>query len=250
MPADIVVDIGNTRMKWGLCAPDVVEMIALPLDDLNAWDEQFEKWGDDGTRWAIGGVNPKRIEQFRQWAKSHGGPGVHFARHDALPIMLKVDTPETVGLDRLFGCVAANARRRPGCAAVTVDIGTAVTVNVIDPDGVFRGGCIFPGFGTMAKALHTNTAQLPEVDATTDAPFPGTNTEAAIRAGIRFAVTGGVLAACMQVAKVYGPPERIDAFVTGGGSSAGLLSAPGWTFQHVPTLNLDGIRLSDGGTTS
>jgi type III pantothenate kinase len=242
---DIVVDIGNSRMKWGRCAPDVVEMVSLPLDDLNAWDDQAERWRTEGpTYWAVGGVNPKRVEQFLKWRKARGGDCRHITRHDQLPLRLSVDAPESVGLDRLFGCVAANAHRRQGCAAVTVDIGTAVTVNVLDPDGVFRGGAIFPGPRLMAKALHEHTAKLPEVDLATPFAFPGTNTEAAIRAGIFTAVTGGVLAACAGVAKLFGPPDKIDAFYTGGGSDQVSLRAPGWTFRRVPTLNLDGIRLA------
>lgn len=246
MTPDIVVDIGNSRMKWGRCLPDVVDVVSLPLDDLNAWDEQFEKWGEQYvTRWSVGGVNPKRIEQFLKWQRRQSGSCVHFQSYRQLPIALNVDTPEAVGLDRLFGCVAANARRRPGCAAVTIDVGTAVTVNVLDPDGVFRGGAIFPGFGTMAQALFLNTAKLPEVVVTAEpTPFPGTNTADAIRAGIRCAVVGGVLKACEEAARAFGPSDRIDVFVTGGGSTPDLFAAPGWTFQHTPALNLDGIRLA------
>jgi type III pantothenate kinase len=246
MTPDIVVDVGNSRMKWGLCAPDVVEMVSLPLDDLNAWDDQAERWWTEGpTNWAVGGVNPKRIEQFLKWQRTRRGNARHFTRYDQLPIKLAVDAPEAVGLDRLFGCVAANAVRDSGRAAVTIDVGTAVTVNVIDPDGVFRGGAIFPGFRLMANALHTHTAKLPEVTATAaPAPFPGTNTADAIHTGIRFAVVGGVLRACEEVGKQFGRAGGVDAFVTGGGSSPDLFTAPGWTFLHVPRLNLEGIRLA------
>lgn len=247
MTPDIVVDIGNSRMKWGRCLPDVADMVSLPLDDLNAWDDQFDKWGEGrATKWAVGGVNPKRIDEFLKWQRRRSGSCVHFHSYGQLPVSLAVDTPETVGLDRLFGCVAANARRRPGCGAVTIDVGTAVTVNVVDPDGVFRGGCIFPGFRLMAKVLHDHTAKLPEVDVNPAhwQQMPGTNTAAAITAGIQRAVTGGVIQACSELTDWFGPPEGIDAFVTGGSSVPHLFHSPGWTFQHRPTLNLEGIRLS------
>ena len=38
--------------------------------------------------------------------------------------------------------------------AVVVDVGTAVTVDLVSPKGAFEGGAIFPGFRLMAKALH------------------------------------------------------------------------------------------------
>ena len=45
-----------------------------------------------------------------------------------------------------------------------VDAGTAVTVDVVTSDGVFRGGAILPGIQTAAAALANATDALPLVE--------------------------------------------------------------------------------------
>ena len=75
-----------------------------------------------------------------------------------------VDEPDAVGIDRVFGALAAKSMVPAGTPAITVDVGTAVTVNLIDADGVFQGGAIFPGPRLMGLALHQHTAKLPLID--------------------------------------------------------------------------------------
>ena len=58
-----------------------------------------------------------------------------FAKYTDLPIQLTVDEPETIGIDRLCGAVAAQAMVSPGRPAITVNVGTAVTV---EPDRLRR----------------------------------------------------------------------------------------------------------------
>ena len=41
----IVVDVGNTRIKWGLCSSDQVwSVVSLPPDDADAWSAQWRDW--------------------------------------------------------------------------------------------------------------------------------------------------------------------------------------------------------------
>jgi type III pantothenate kinase len=245
---NVVVDIGNSRMKWGRCNGErVTELVPLPFDDPNTWSLQADQWQTtQPLEWAVGGVHPKRMDQFLEWQHRRGGTCVHFRHYTQLPIRVSVDSPETVGLDRLFGAIAANARRQAGYAALTIDVGTALTLNVVAPDGTFRGGAILPGFRLMAKALHEQTAKLPlvEVGGTNLPPFPGTNTAKSIGCGIRLAIVGAVQQACSELAAEYGSPEQINTFVTGGGSTPNLFHLQNWTFQHLPALNLEGIRIA------
>ena len=46
MRPQVVVDVGNSRIKWGLCSADGQRLIAttsLPEDPL-AWQEQLARW--------------------------------------------------------------------------------------------------------------------------------------------------------------------------------------------------------------
>jgi type III pantothenate kinase len=244
----IVVDIGNSRMKWGRCLGRVEEVAALPLDDLNAWDDLAEKWDDEpgGGYWVVAGVNPKRIEQFLQWQRHRRGNCWHIANSKSLPLSVAVDQPEAVGIDRLLGAVAAKALVPPGTPAITIDVGTATTINWIDATGVFQGGAILPGPRLMALALNQNTAALPLVDSQgiPDRTGPGKNTQQAIQLGILSAQRGAAMLLVQQFAALATTPPWV--FLTGGGAGwlANLQFPPAARFLHCPELNLEGIRLT------
>ncbi|QDU22965.1 type III pantothenate kinase [Urbifossiella limnaea] len=246
LPA-VVVDIGNTRVKWGRCAADgIADVVALPPDPA-AWAAQVAAWGlGRGTRWAVGGVNPPVADALAAWVESIGGTCHHFRSPTELPIPLLVDEPAAVGIDRVFGALAARSLVPPSTPAVTVDVGTAVTVNLVDAAGAFRGGAIFPGPRLMALALRDRTAQLPLVELTgsPEGLGPATNTAAAIRTGIESAVVGGVhglICGALDAA----PAPGAWVFITGG---AATVLAPyhlrDVTMTREPALNLLGIRLA------
>jgi len=250
---DVVVDIGNTRMKWGVCGGNEVEQVVrLPLDDATAWDAALAQLPPPqrfARQWAVASVNPPALLRFVHWSYNRGGTAV-FEDHTLLPIRVNVDEPHQVGLDRLFGAIAARAMTPAGVAAITVDVGTAVTVNLIDADGVFQGGAILPGPRLMARALHDFTAKLPFVDLTTrveDLWEPAKNTADAIRLGIDAAVGAGAAQLVdMFVERCKRPPL---VYVTGGG--APLIF--GYAFEraagtrHIPELTLEGIRIAAEG---
>jgi type III pantothenate kinase len=248
MTPDVVVDIGNTRLKWGVCCDGrVTEVLRLPLDDAAAWDAALAKLPppqSSARKWAVASVNPPALHRFGVWAYPHGGT-VAFETHADLPIRLNVDEPGSVGLDRLCGAVAAKAMVPPGTPAITVDVGTAVTVNLIDADGVFQGGAIFPGPRLMARSLHEHTAKLPLIDVIEiPSGSPGKNTSEAICVGIDSALIGGVHGCVSAFADECPVPPWL--FVTGGGGSllAGYRSAGLPDPRVVPTLNLEGIRIA------
>ncbi|MFO0797710.1 MAG: type III pantothenate kinase [Gemmataceae bacterium] len=247
MTPDVVVDIGNTRVKWGRCAADTIaETAALPADPA-AWAAQAAAWGlGRGARWAVGGVNPPVADALVHWIEATGGICHRFRSPTELPIPLAVDEPAAVGIDRVFGALAARALAPPDTPVITVDVGTAVTVNLVHADGAFRGGAIFPGPRLMALALHQHTAKLPLVEVTgpDTAVEPAPNTTAAIRQGIASAVVCGAYGLACDFAARPGPPAWL--FLTGGG--AALLSdtdLPNVTRTvREPALNLLGIRLA------
>lgn len=247
MTPDVVVDIGNSRIKWGVCRVDrVVDVIRLPLDDEAAWEAALAQLPPTqyARKWAVASVNPPAMLRFIGWSYNHGGTVV-FENYKDLPIRLNVDEPENVGLDRLLGAIAAKSMAPVGTPVITVDVGTAVTVNLIDAAGVFQGGAIFPGPRLMARALHEFTAKLPLSEPTNhkaDSVGPAKNTAAAIRAGILAALYGGVVDAVSGLDQ----PLSAQVFVTGGGAQflqgCGLFGTPEWI--TIPTLTLEGIRIT------
>jgi type III pantothenate kinase len=243
MTPAVVVDVGNSRIKWGLCsAAGVTEAVSLPPDEPGAWLRQIEAWRlPGGAGWAVSGVHPPRRDAFMDWLRARGDKVVLVDDPKDLPLRVLVERPDWVGVDRLLDAVAANSRRRPGAPAVIVDSGSAVTVDYVDETGAFRGGVIFPGPRLMAKSLHDYTALLPVVELKPPIPdMPATATRPAMEAGIFWAVVGGIEAVLARYAREAG--QRPDLFLTGGD---GVLLHPALPqAQHWPTMTLEGTRLS------
>lgn len=70
-------------------------------------------------------------------------------------------TPQEIGPDRLANCIGAQARF--GAPAVVIDMGTAVTFDILSEKG-YEGGVIAPGLEIMTRYLHEQTALLPALD--------------------------------------------------------------------------------------
>ncbi len=128
-----------------------------------------------------------------------------------LPITVGYTTPSTLGRDRL-AAVAGARRLFPSRDMLVVDAGTAVTYDLLHSDGTFAGGNIAPGLWMRAEALHRMTKRLPSVDVEShvDVPMWGTDTDAAILAG----VVRGVVAEIGYYRSQL--PSKSGVVVTGG----------------------------------
>lgn len=99
-----------------------------------------------------------------------------------LPVKIGYRTPATLGLDRIAAVVGAYTSAA-GKWALVVDIGTAITYDVLSPEGVFIGGNIAPGVFMRLEALNHYTARLPLVETGGECPEWGYDTETALRSG-------------------------------------------------------------------
>ena len=170
----IAADVGNARIKLGLFATPCAATFPEPLRVLILSAEQpelerIEPWLADQRRgelaWWIASVNRPADARLTDWLRK-GRPlePVTLLSAKKLPLEVRLPEPERVGIDRLVDAVAANRLRRPDCAAVIVDAGTAITVDALSPEGAFLGGAILPGMAMSAQALHEYTDCLPLVD--------------------------------------------------------------------------------------
>jgi type III pantothenate kinase len=245
----IVADVGNSRIKWGLCDDrQVLHSASLELDDPATWDRQLQDWkevarlGVSEPRWVLAGVNPAGMERFSTWLATCTARSLQIESNDILPVRVQVDRPEQVGVDRLLNAIAFNSVRLSAQPGIIVDAGSAVTVDYVDQDGVFRGGAIFPGLRLMAEALHQYTAKLPLIDwKAAVAVVPGTNTEAAIACGIQGATIGGIEHLANELLALS--KQEPARFLTGG--DAPLLAAQlSSSWKPWPLMTLEGLRLT------
>jgi type III pantothenate kinase len=245
---DVVVDIGNSRIKWGRCLSGKVgELFASLAGDSPAeWESQLDKWKLRGQlNWAVAGVQPRWQEMFTKWVEARGDR-VQIIAHEHIAIPIEVEEPKAVGIDRLLNALAANQMKPATAQAIVIGVGTAVTVDLVRENGSFAGGTIFPGPRLMAESLHQYTAKLPLVplDHVDHLDPPCTNTKAAIQTGISFAIMGG---AYLLVDSMAGLDiSRTWVIMTGG--ALGALAD--FDFGNVAntmtsrTLTLEGIRIA------
>jgi type III pantothenate kinase len=239
----LVVDVGNTRLKWGRCAgAGITDSVALPPDEA-VWERQLGAWQLAGPLlWAVASVQPARRQRFADWARERGDTVRVVEDPKDLPLRVLVERPDWVGIDRLLDGVAANHRRQPGRPAVLIDAGSAVTVDWLDEEGVFRGGSIFPGLRLMALALHEHTALLPLVEVSQPRPeVPATSTPAAMVAGVYWAAVGGIRALAQEMAAGTATPQL---FLTGGDAALLAPALAGPDLCLWPTMTLEGLRLA------
>ena len=246
MIPDVVADVGNTRVKWGLCESDgiVGAPLSLPHDPA-AWDEKRSQMRDRRFRWVVASVQPAVSDRLIEWLRGRGDE-VTLLRHEHLPLKANVDEPGRVGIDRLLNAVAAKSVLEEGEPGVMVDAGSAVTVDWLDGAHVFRGGTIFPGFRLMSRALHDYTALLPQVEIDRRLIL-GTNTQDAIRAGVFHAVCGGV-ASLVNAFTAASAPRPPQVFFTGGDSELLYREQESWEkARHWPEMTLHGILVAAEG---
>lgn len=181
--------------------------------------------------WAIASVNRSSTTRLVEWIRRHRpDDSIFLLAASDLPIPVDLPSPDRVGIDRLLDAVAANALRHPHHAAVVVDAGSAITVDLVSSRGVFCGGAILPGMHMSARAMHQFTDMLPLLETTEmleHIPAVGRNTEHAMRSGLFWGTIGAIREIVYRMSEESVQREGIsrqdvDLFLTGGtGSVAG-----------------------------
>jgi type III pantothenate kinase len=257
-PPLVAVDIGNSRMKLGLfagdCAAEIPQPVrTLPLSDDAPQSDQLSPWlADEGRRplaWWITSVNRPGTTWLIDWLGEHRRQDrVTLLASGDLPLVVRLERPDMVGIDRLVDAVAANRLRQAGRAAVIVDVGTAITVDLVSADGAFCGGAILPGIQMSAQALHEFTDLLPLIDVAEFSVPPsalGTATAPAMKSGLFWGAVGAIRQLIDELQKAASGDRAGDAhvFLTGG-AAEGVAALLGRDARYVPNLTLAGIALT------
>ena len=184
--------------EWGDGLPEPSRTLQAPGRPLEvarvaAW---IAETATGRAAWWIGSVNRPAATSLIDWLRAErpDDPITLLAAGD-LPLVVAVERPDMVGVDRLLDAVAANRLRRPGRPAIVVDVGTAITVDLVSADGAFRGGAILPGIAMSARAMHEFTDLLPLIEMSelgSPPPAVGTSTVSAMRSGLFWGAVGSI----------------------------------------------------------
>ena len=116
-----------------------------------------------------------------------------------------------------------------------VDFGTAITIDQVSADGVFRGGNISPGVQMRFRALHDYTAALPLCESCEDQTLLGRSTVEAIRQGvmngIAFEIEG-------YIARLFPEIDALSIIFTGGDAKFFVKRIKNTIFAHCDLVFL------------
>ena len=146
--------------------------------------------------------------------------------------------PKAVGADRLITAYAAY--KKYGGPLVVVDFGTATTFDVVDSNGAYLGGSIYPGLKISMDALVSRTAKLPRIEIVHPEHAIGKSTVTSMQSGIMYGYVGAVENIVKMLCDELG--ERADVIATGG--LATTISREYKGFRAIDkTLILDGLKM-------
>jgi type III pantothenate kinase len=160
------------------------------------------------------------------------GPGVK----TGMPI--RIDNPRELGPDRIVNAIAAY--EEVGGPVIVVDLGTALTFDIVNADGEYIGDIIAPGVEISLDALSARAAALPRIDLTPPPSLVAKGTVDAIRAGVIYGYASMVDGILERLRAELG--GEIEAIATGGLAGAIIPYC-----DHIedidPLLTLKGLRL-------
>ena len=234
----LLVDAGNTRIKWGV--HDGASWIATGAVATSEAATLREGW----TRAAGAGgavasnVAGAGVQAELERACAAIGLGLRIIRSEArqLGVTNGYSDPAQLGSDRWAALIAAHHAERGH--KLVVNAGTALTIDALTDGGEFVGGLIVPGPALMRRSLDRGTAGLRLTEGAFR-DFPA-STPDAITSGAIQAAAGAIDR--MRAAMARRGSEAARVVLSGG--AAGEIAA------HLPlphaiheNLVLDGLAL-------
>lgn len=197
----LLMDIGNSIVKWGVLEGGLIQSIS------SVTHEKINNVGFSSITTSI----PRKVD--RVIASNVAGTnfavrlsaaiGIHCqsdinfvtSAKSAFGIINAYKNPRQFGVDRWVALVGARSEFRSSLCVV--DIGTAVTIDVINKDGKHIGGQIIPGIELMEHALSDETSNIKTAKKMLKDPLKGTsmfanNTKMAIQNGSVNAISGAI----------------------------------------------------------
>ena len=124
--------------------------------------------------------------------------------------------PQRLGLDRWLAVIAAYEMCQGACLVIA--LGTAITVDLVDHDGVHLGGYIVPGTALLRGQLLAHTRRIhyspAEIEAALAANTPGKSTAEGVERGCLMMVRSYVASQIAFAGDQLG--EDFTVLVTGG----------------------------------
>lgn len=235
----LCIDVGNTSTHLGwiesgrVTVRDTLRTSELG-DRLPGWlrHQRREQPVIEGAAYCS--VVPAATQVVRQVLAGEAWPGhIHpLSSANCGDLAIDYPKPSEIGQDRLANALAARAF----CPlpAVVIDLGTAVTFDIVSDRG-YEGGIISPGIAIMTEYLHDRTALLPSLDPgdLDGGSAIGKSTVEAMRIGCRIGF-GGMIGALL---------EAVESELQKRGTPVRTIVATGSSAVALPSRLLERIRV-------
>ncbi len=239
----LVIDSGNTAIKWGLVDKDkwIDKGVAMQTHR----DSLGDVWGKipEPSQVTISNVAGSLAEQslmliFKQlqWTAKVNWA---FSKSDQCGVKNYYDIPSQLGSDRWAALIAAWSMKQQACLVVCV--GTTMTVDILSNQGEFMGGIILPGFDLMQSTLINQTALLTDSSNGCFQKVPR-NTQDAMVSGAIYGLTGAIeqMYSIFTKSLSHSNPKCI---ISGKGAQAVLPYIDIAGKEWVDDLVLEGLRI-------
>lgn len=220
----LAIDIGNTNIVIGCIDDGQIKFKARIATDRTRTSDQYgveilnmlEAYGvkrDEIGDCIISSVVPPVFNSVLTGVRKVTGkqpmvvgPGVKTG------LNIHVDVPSQVGSDRIVIAVAALAKYK--APLILMDMGTATTIEVVEPDNIYMGGVIFPGVMVSLDALTSRAAQLPGISLDKPKSVIGKNTVDCMRSGMMYGTAAMLDGVVERIEEELG--HRCTIVATGG----------------------------------
>jgi type III pantothenate kinase len=216
----MLLDVGNSAVKWATERDGVLEAggrFYYREAGFSRSAEQAWRGLPAPAMLAVASVAGGDVEcEISEWSGRVWGmmPCYIRASKQAAGVTNAYRQPEVLGADRWAAIVAArHDTEQPVCV---IDCGTAITLDVVDADGVHQGGLIAPGLDMMRRSLVKETAAIGLLTAEADGvpSLLSRNTTDGVNNGV-MRMAGALIDRVIEDATGnYG--RSLDAVITGG----------------------------------
>ncbi len=223
----LVIDVGNTSATIALYNTETSDIVSpIPVrggisssreECREALSKLMAKAAEVNSipkKAMLSSVVPACNNDWSELVRQTTAIELEIVRHDMrLPFTFGYDQPESTGADRIAN-VAAGVMLY-GAPILIIDIGTAITYEVVSKGKSFFTGVISPGPEMIAHSLHDYTALLPYIKWwEIPPPKEPIDTEGAISYGINALFVGGLKETIIRLLPLIGNDAKV--VMTGG----------------------------------